>query len=108
MAHSNVKRGVVVVGAALLSMAVQANEGGETAILDEVQSCISAVNSEIDTSGANRVQHVVEDIELVKLGYRVEIDTTVIGEAGEVRYATDCSANRSFKPYRLKVSEVQG
>lgn len=108
MQKATVKRGVILLAAAITTMGAQADESGETTLLDEVRSCISAVNGEIDTRNANRVRHVVSDVEIAKLGYRVEIDTTVTGDAGETRYSTDCSANRAFAPYRLNVAEVEG
>ena len=91
---------------AFLPSSTWAATRGEVTVTPEMQSCLDAVNSQIETSDAERVSHVVSRYRAAKLGYTMQIDTTVNVESGDKTYRTICSANDAYNPYRLRVRAI--
>ena len=79
-------------------------EAGETMLFSrEVDSCLAAVNSELDLESATRVRHLVSRVKRTGIGYALTIESAVIFPDSEKRYETHCVANGSNAPIKLSI-----
>lgn len=91
---------------ALLAAAGQRAAGDELAFGREVDSCLAAVNDQVDLVEANRVRHVVTDSKRTMTGYALTIRTSVFSENSEKRYDVRCVASGSREPTLLRIEEA--
>ncbi|HEX7719250.1 MAG TPA: hypothetical protein VF389_05540 [Woeseiaceae bacterium] len=103
-------RTVIVVAASLLAL-VSTSEpamaaGGKLAFAAEVDSCLAAVNHQVDLKDANRVRHLVTNTKRTAVGYALTIQTSVFGTDTERRFAVHCVARGSEKPLELRIDEI--
>lgn len=84
----------------------QATAGDKLAFGREVDSCLAAVNDQVDLAEANRVRHVVTDSKRTFIGYALTIRTSVFSGNSEKRYAVRCVASGSSEPMLLRIEET--
>ncbi|HZD51741.1 MAG TPA: hypothetical protein VE175_01730 [Woeseiaceae bacterium] len=76
----------------------------------EVQSCVDAVNAELELRDARRVRHLVLDAKRTGIGYALTIETSVLleadGDAIEKRYEALCVAYGANEPSTLRIEEI--
>ena len=93
---------------AAASPAGAATTVAESGVEHEVYSCVAAVREQMDSSGASKIRHDVHAIERRKVGYTLEISTSLFGENQEqvIRaYAATCIVNGDNVPLRFEMSE---
>jgi hypothetical protein len=84
----------------------QSIAGDKLAFGREVDSCLAAVNNQVDLAEANRVRHVVTDSKRTISGFALTIRTSVFSENSEKRYAVRCVASGSSEPTLLRIEET--
>jgi hypothetical protein len=77
----------------------------ELAFASEVETCISAVNANVDLLNATRVRHVVKQQDHAGSAYAFTIDTSVFTNKSEKHYAAYCVANGDHEPSRFRIAE---
>ncbi|HLU05350.1 MAG TPA: hypothetical protein VKZ91_02245 [Woeseiaceae bacterium] len=86
--------------------AIPAEAAGKMLFSREVDSCLAAVNTELDLENAQRVRHLVSRVKRTGIGYAVTIESAVIFPDSEKRYETHCVANGSNAPIRLTIEQA--
>jgi len=71
----------------------------------EVDSCIAAVNANLDLETASRVRHLVKQQDRTGQGYAFAIETSVFSGDAEKRYETYCVARGDNAPSKFRISE---
>jgi hypothetical protein len=72
----------------------------------EVDSCIAAVNSHLDLSGAKRVRHFVSEANNTGLGYALTIETSVVYDGAAERYEAYCVARGTNAPSTFRIEPI--
>lgn len=103
-------RVLLVIAASFLALAVAHKPamatGDKLAYAAEVDSCLAAVNHQVDLKDANRVRHLVTNSKLTAAGYALTIHTSVFRTDTEQRFAVHCVARGSGKPLELRINEI--
>ena len=75
----------------------------------EVESCIAAVDAQLDLTDARRVRHFVSEAKSTGLGYALTIETSVLsrGVDTEARYESFCIAHGANEPSTLRVEAIE-
>ena len=71
----------------------------------EVDSCIAAVNANVNLSDASRVRHVVKQKQRAGLAYAFAIETSVFTDDDETRYAAYCVAIGDGAPSKFRIAQ---
>jgi hypothetical protein len=74
----------------------------------DLAMCVAEVRAQADLSNAARVRYDVVSTTRRPVGYAIEIDATVYGQAGGAvlrRYETVCVATGGRKPSRFRIDE---
>ena len=71
----------------------------------EVDSCISAVNANLDLLDAERVRHVVKQRDHAGASYAFAIETSVFNGKDAKHYAAYCVASGEGQPTRFRIAE---
>ena len=71
----------------------------------EVNSCIAAVNANLDLHSASRVRHLVKQRDHAGQSYAFAIETSVFSGDAEKRYAAYCVARGDNEPSQFQISE---
>ena len=72
----------------------------------EVDSCLAAVNSRLDLTGATRVRHLVSNVKRTGIGYALKIESEVMFSESEKRYEAQCVANGNNAPLKLRIEQT--
>lgn len=103
-------RAVIVVATSLLALASASEPAmaaeAKLAFAAEVDSCLAAVNHQVDLKDANRVRHLVTNSKRTAVGYALTIQTSVFRTDTEKRFAVHCVARGSDKPLELRIDEI--
>jgi hypothetical protein len=73
---------------------------------DELDSCVTALNGELDLDGVSRVRHVVTKSSPKRRGYMFTIRTQTFSSNANKVYAVTCVADGKSLPLKLQVSEI--
>jgi hypothetical protein len=75
----------------------------------EVESCIAAVDAQLDLTDARRVRHFVSEAKSTGLGYALTIETSVLsrGVDAEAHYESFCIAHGANEPSTLRVEAIE-
>lgn len=71
----------------------------------EVNSCIAAVNANLDLQSASRVRHLVKQQVRSGQSYAFAIETSVYSGDTEKRYEAYCVAHGDSEPSKFSISE---
>lgn len=93
---------------ALTATAAFAGDTLKFRFADELDSCVTALNDEINLDGVYRVRHIVTDYDTRRGGFALRITTQTFSASAEKTYAAYCLAQGSQKPARLEIEEVAG
>ena len=95
------------IGIVVLSAPALAERNNTPGYMAEIDSCISEVNSRIDTNDAERLRHVVTKSRRSGNRYAFNIQTTVFTANGESNYSAFCVARGNSAPITFKLSSEQ-
>lgn len=95
---------------ALTIAPVAAPAGDSLDFADEVESCVAAVNANLDLENAERVRHFISHARPVGSGYALTIETSVVFRdaalADEQRFEAYCVARGSKAPSTFRMEAV--
>jgi hypothetical protein len=83
-----------------------ADESNRLPFASEVNSCLAAVNANLDLESASRVRHLVKQQDRAGQSYAFAIETSVFSGDEEKRYAAYCVARGEGQPSKFRISEV--
>jgi hypothetical protein len=83
-----------------------ADESNRLPFASEVNSCLAAVNANLDLESASRVRHLVKQQDRAGQSYAFAIETSVFSGDEEKRYAAYCVARGEGEPSKFRISEV--
>ena len=67
---------------------------------DELESCVTAIKSELDLAGVNRIRHIVTESKPQGIAYELKLDTSTFAGETEKRYSAYCLVTGKSKPSR--------
>jgi len=105
-ANTLVPASILLVLCSAGAAAVPAEAGEKMLFSREVDSCLAAVNSELDLVSATRVRHLVSRVKRTGIGYALTIESAVTFPDFEERYEAHCVANGSNAPIRLSIERA--
>jgi hypothetical protein len=88
-----------------MSTPLLAEEESTLPFASEVDSCIAAVNANLDLSEANRVRHIVKQRDHSGQAFAFAIETSVFTENDVTRYAAYCVASGDQAPSRFRITQ---
>ena len=110
------KKGNQVISAVLGSVVLSllsvpgAAAGNEWSDIDaEIASCVATLGDQASYDAAHYVRHAVVAVKERSVGYKLDIQTAVYGEAADTpirEYATTCVVHGSHAPMNLVVREI--
>lgn len=89
-----------------LSLPALADRSDAVRYADELESCVTAIKSEIDLDGVNRIRHIVTNSNARGIAYELKLETSTFADGTEKNYAAYCLVTGKSKPSRLRVEEV--
>ncbi|MEQ9562968.1 MAG: hypothetical protein RLN69_10640 [Woeseiaceae bacterium] len=96
--------GIAAISAAL-STPLLADDESTLPFASEVDSCLAAVNANLDLSNANRVRHIVKQRDRTGQAFAFAIETSVFTENDVTRYAAYCVASGDRAPSRFRIAQ---
>lgn len=90
----------------ILAFATPAAAGEKALFSREVDTCLAAVNSQLDLDNATRVRHLVSHVKKTGIGYVLTIESAVIFSDSEKRYEARCVANGDNPPLKLRIEQT--
>lgn len=100
----NVITSALIVSAGLIAPTF-ADDNASLPFASEVNSCIAAVNANLDLESASRVRHLVKQQDRAGQSYAFAIETTVFSGDAEKRYEAYCVARGDNEPSKFRISE---
>jgi len=100
----NVITSALIVSAGLTAPTF-ADDNASLPFASEVNSCIAAVNANLDLESASRVRHLVTQRDRAGQSYAFAIETSVFSGDAEKRYAAYCVARGDNEPSQFRISE---
>ena len=94
----------LIVSAGLIAPAF-ADDNASLPFASEVNSCIAAVNANVNLQNASRVRHLVKQRDRAGQSYAFAIETSVFSGDAEKRYAAYCVAQGDSEPSKFRISE---
>lgn len=82
-----------------------ADDKPSLAFASEVDSCIAAVNANLNLQDANRVRHVVTPQQRPGHAYAFIIETWVFTDKNEIRYDAYCVSRGDEAPSSFRISQ---
>jgi hypothetical protein len=82
-----------------------ADDNSSLRFASEVNSCIAAVNANLDLQSASRVRHLVKQHDRTGQSYAFAIETSVFSGDAEKRYEAYCVARGDGEPSKFRISE---
>ncbi len=95
----------LILSAGLVTPAI-AEESKSMPFASEVNSCLAAVNANLDLQSASRVRHLVKQQDRAGQSYAFAIETSVFSGDEEKRYAAYCVARGEDEPSKFRISEL--
>lgn len=95
---------ILTMSAGLITPAL-ADESRNLPFASEVNSCLAAVNANLDLQSASRVRHLVTPQDRAGQSYAFAIETSVFSGEEEKRYAAYCVARGTGEPSKFRISE---
>ena len=89
-----------------MSLPALADRSDAVRYADELESCVTAIKSEIDLAGVNRIRHIVTKSSVQGIAYELNLETSTFAGETEKNYAAYCLVTGKRKPSRLRVEEV--
>ena len=90
---------------ALASTAAIADQGDRIRYVDELESCVTAIKSEIDLEGVNRIRHIVTKSSPQGVAYELRLKVSTYAGNAEKEYSAYCLVTGNNEPSRLRVTE---
>jgi len=103
--RQNFLKSIAIAGATMLLAApAQADSPDRIRYVDELESCVTAIKSEIDMDGVNRIRHIVTASSPQGIAYELRLRvSTYTGEA-QKEYSAYCLVTGNNEPSRLRVT----
>ena len=73
--------------------------------VDELESCVTAIRSELDLNGVNRIRHIVTKSSPQGLAYELRLRVSTYSGGAEKAYTAYCLVTGNNEPSRLRVVE---
>ena len=102
----NLRKLVILAGASvLLSATALADQNERIRYVDELESCVTAIRSEIDLEGVNRIRHIVTKSSPQGVAYELRLKVSTYAGNAEKEYSAYCLVTGSREPTRLRITE---
>ena len=88
-----------------LSLPALADRSDTVRYADELESCVTAIKSEIDLAGVNRIRHIVTDSNAQGIASALQLEPSTFAGDTQKNYSAYCLVTGKGKPSRLRVEE---
>lgn len=88
-----------------LSLPAVADRSDSVRYADELESCVTAIKSEIDLDGVSRIRHIVTNSTAQGIAYELKLETSTFAGDKEKSYSAYCLVTGKNSPSRLRVAE---
>jgi hypothetical protein len=103
--RQNFLKSIAVAGAtSLMAASALADSPERIHYVDELESCVTAIKSEIDMDGVNRIRHIVTKSTPQGIAYELRLRVSTYAGDAEREYSAYCLVTGNSEPSRLRVT----